>query len=409
MPPLLFLLLLFSALLGHAVLWVGLVNRIHGIGIRRWLVDGITLLSGLALVGVPVLIAGRVLLQGALLPDLFGLAGLFGLEELADGVSQGWLVQRYGELCVLLFLATCCRRFFLWFHSERRGCLLSFSSKTRDLAQEHGETLAASGAARWLSRLPGNELLKPQLTQKELLTPGLPHALDGLRIAHLSDLHMSGRVAVEYFQEIVQWTNDQSPDLIALTGDLVEFNPQLQWIETTLAKLEAKHGVYFVRGNHDDKCDHARMRAMLRDAGHNDLAHTWVDRVIRGCRVRFVGNELPWFAPAGDPNGDGGHRDYTIALAHGPDQFHWGAQHGVGLLLAGHNHGGQIRVPLLGALVTPSIHGVRYNSGVFRQGQTVMHVSRGAGSLAPLRYNCPPEVAVLTLRATGQATPSDAS
>ena len=67
-------------------------------------------------------------------------------------------------------------------------------------------------------------------------------------------------------------------------------------------------------------------------------------------------------------------------------------------MLAGHNHGGQVRLPFVGAILAPSRHGVRYAAGAFRSGNTVMHVSRGTSCLTPLRYNCPPEIALLILR-----------
>ena len=67
-------------------------------------------------------------------------------------------------------------------------------------------------------------------------------------------------------------------------------------------------------------------------------------------------------------------------------------------MLAGHLHGGQVRLPLVGAITSPSMHGVRYAAGLFAAGNTVMHVSRGIGALTPLRYRCPPEIAMLVLR-----------
>jgi hypothetical protein len=117
----------------------------------------------------------------------------------------------------------------------------------------------------------------------------------------------------------------------------------------------------------------------------------------------LAGNELPWFplAPqmktvAGDEAQDAPLR---ILLAHTPDQYVWARRRGFDLMLAGHTHGGQIRLPLLGAWVCPSLHGVRYASGVFHQRPTVMHVSRGVSSLQPLRLGCPPEVTRLVLHA----------
>ena len=91
-------------------------------------------------------------------------------------------------------------------------------------------------------------------------------------------------------------------------------------------------------------------------------------------------------------------RPLRILLAHSPDQFRWAQANDIDLMLAGHLHGGQVKFPLLGAIASPSIYGVRYVAGVFRNSNTVMHVSRGVGSLTPLRIGCPPEVALLVLR-----------
>ena len=115
-----------------------------------------------------------------------------------------------------------------------------------------------------------------------------------------------------------------------------------------------------------------------------------------------AGNELPWYRPASDfsacSNAEAIGRSMRLLLAHSPDQFGWAHANDVDLMLAGHLHGGQVRLPVLGAITSPSAHGVRYVSGVFARGNTVMHVSRGVGSLTPVRFGCPPEIAVLVLR-----------
>jgi predicted MPP superfamily phosphohydrolase len=117
-------------------------------------------------------------------------------------------------------------------------------------------------------------------------------------------------------------------------------------------------------------------------------------------------NELPWFEPASNfdvvPRHDESGLPLRILLAHSPDEFKWAQANEVDLMLAGHLHGGQVRLPLLGAIVSPSRYGVRYALGVFTAGNTVMHVSRGTGSLTPLRYNCPPEISLLTLNSAPQ-------
>ena len=115
----------------------------------------------------------------------------------------------------------------------------------------------------------------------------------------------------------------------------------------------------------------------------------------------MAGNELPWFPPAADlsqappPAPDGPLR---IVLAHSPDQIAWAQSADVDLMLAGHTHGGQIRLPLLGPIFVPSRWGVHYASGLFHAAPTTMHVSRGVSAEFPVRVGCPPELAHLVLR-----------
>jgi predicted MPP superfamily phosphohydrolase len=132
-----------------------------------------------------------------------------------------------------------------------------------------------------------------------------------------------------------------------------------------------------------------------------DLGGHRIELQINGCCVLLAGNELPWFAPAADmkncPPREADANELRIALSHSPDQFAWARHWEFDLLLAGHTHGGQCRLPIVGPIVAPSRHGVHYASGTFFESPTVMHVSRGISGTTPLRYNCPPELAKLTL------------
>jgi predicted MPP superfamily phosphohydrolase len=169
--------------------------------------------------------------------------------------------------------------------------------------------------------------------------------------------------------------------------------------------LRARYGVYCVLGNHDRRATETQLKSALAAAGLIHVGGLWRRVMVGETSMIVAGNELPWYKPAPDlsecPNESPAGRPPRILLAHSPDQFRWAQAHGVDLLLAGHLHGGQVRLPLLGAITSPSIHGVRYAAGVFTTGDTVMHVCRGVSSLTPLRYFCPPEVAVLKLCASG--------
>lgn len=380
MLPLLYLSLAFA---GHVVLWVTIVNRIHGVGIARWIVDGITFLSAVALAAIPLWV-GWLALQSQSLAE-------WSPSNLKSPTDS------YVAAAAALAIWATAGRLLATLRDEAGGAHVSIVTKTVDLEAELGPNLVREGMPRLLSQLPGNQVLQMSVEEEELAIPGLPQELDGFRIAHLSDLHMSGRIKVEYFERLVELTHAAMPDAIALTGDLVEFPPQMEWVEPTLGRLTAPDGVYFVLGNHDLKIDHQRLRQELVQFGHVDLGGRTHDILWRETPVHLIGNEVPWFKPAGTPAANSA--QFSLGLTHSPDQFAWAKRHRLNLLLAGHNHGGQICFPLLGAIVTPSIYGTRYAAGVFKSGQTVMHVSRGAGSLAPLRFRCPPELSILTLRA----------
>jgi predicted MPP superfamily phosphohydrolase len=255
----------------------------------------------------------------------------------------------------------------------------------------------------FLVRLPGNQILDLDVVERGLDLRGLPAALDRFTVLHLSDMHFTGRVAKAYFEEVARICNDLAPDLVAITGDLIDTPACLDWIPDTLGRLRSRYGCFFVLGNHDVEVGAQALREHLEQAGLVDLGGRWVELAVGKERIVLAGNELPWLPPAADfgqappPSRSGG--PLRIALSHSPDQFPWAQRNEVDLLLAGHLHGGQIRIPLVGPIVSPSRHGVRHASGVFHSPPTIMHVSRGVSAEIPLRLNCRPEVAKLTLHA----------
>jgi predicted MPP superfamily phosphohydrolase len=255
----------------------------------------------------------------------------------------------------------------------------------------------------FLAHLPGNEVLDLDVVQRALEIERLTAPLDGLRIAHLSDLHYSGRIGKAYFREVVRLCNEFAPEIVAITGDLIDKNDCIDWIPETLGRLESRFGVYFVLGNHDLWIDYERLRRTLADCGLTDVGGRWLETRVRGEPVIFAGNELPWFSPSADlataPQQTALGRPLRVALCHSPDQLSWSRAGDVDLMLAGHTHGGQVRFPLIGAIVAPSWWGVKHACGTFHAPPTVMHVSRGISAKTPLRMNCPPELGCLVLHA----------
>jgi len=299
-----------------------------------------------------------------------------------------------------------------WSLPERRGGIISRRESAIDMQGTTAHDLLAEGLPRVLGKLPGNQVISPLLLETELAVPNLPPVFEGLTISHLSDLHMSGRIERRYFDRIVEQSNAMNPDIVAITGDIVERPQCLGWVAKSLAKLQARQARLFVLGNHDTKANPAEIRREMVAAGFRDVGGTtqvleFSAGPFAGQECLVAGNEMPWFSPVPDltsfPSREAAPNRLRLALLHTPDHFAWSQQQGFHVALAGHNHGGQIRFPLLGALVAPSKFGTRYDAGVFQHGGTAMNLSQGTSSLTPLRYLCPPELSLLTLRRAGEA------
>jgi predicted MPP superfamily phosphohydrolase len=255
--------------------------------------------------------------------------------------------------------------------------------------------------AQVLLRVPGNQVLQLAVRHKQLHLQRLPSDLDGLSIAHFSDLHITGRIGIDYFHEVVDRVESLRADLIAVTGDVIDEVGHIDWLEETLGRLTAPLGAYFVLGNHDQFSGQAALvRQALSEAGLTDLGGRWQRLDSAGGELILAGNELPWFqlSPQMDQLPPKRPSQLRVLLAHSPDQFAWARLRDFDLVLAGHTHGGQICFPLIGPIHCPSWHGVTYASGVFFEPPTVMHVSRGVSSELPIRLNCRPEVTKLVLR-----------
>ena len=245
-----------------------------------------------------------------------------------------------------------------------------------------------------LSRLPGNQILAPELAQLALPIDDLPAELDGLRILHLSDWHMQDTLPLAYFEAVVAAAERERFDLVALTGDLLDDMACLDWLDATFGRLSAPLGCWFILGNHDWNLDPAAIRERMASLGWFDLAGKTAVVEHEGFAFELAGDETPWL---GEPPPEPGDR-FRILLAHTPDRFPAAVRDGVPLVLAGHTHGGQVRIPGVGPVYAPSVHGVRYASGRYRKGKTTLVVSRGLAGEHPLRIRCRPEIAIVTLK-----------
>jgi predicted MPP superfamily phosphohydrolase len=240
---------------------------------------------------------------------------------------------------------------------------------------------------------------RPVLERVTLCLPGLPPALDGLRIGQISDIHLGLPFAARNLRWAIAKMQREQPDLIVLTGDQVMRHHAIPILTRLLRDLHAPLGVFAIPGNHDYWEGLRDVRAALGVCNIPLMVNENRRLSWNGADFWLVGLDDVWdgelnYAEAlrGVPQ-DG----FKVLLGHAPDIADEAATHGFALQLAGHVHGGHMRLPLLGPFVRPR-YGVRYLDGLYQVGKMQLYVSRGLGG-APLRLLCPPEAAILTLRA----------
>ncbi len=233
------------------------------------------------------------------------------------------------------------------------------------------------------------------LTREELAVSGWPQSLSGFKIGFISDLHRSGTVSHGMVASAVSILMNESPDLIVLGGDYVTNRDRrfVQPAADALAGLSAREGVYAVLGNHDDERD---TTSALTAKGFSVLRDARTQLTIRGETVDIAGLRY-WTNRVQDiTRVVRGASSTLILIAHTPKRLVEAAALSVPLMLSGHTHGGQIVLPGLGAVAAREFPVVW---GSARRDNTSVFVTRGVGTVyVPVRINCPPEVALLTIR-----------
>ncbi len=363
---------------GHAALVVWIINVSHGLGLRdRGMAAFAKMFMLSAIWAVSALLAWQVW----------------------QGPCSTWPrpVAAYALACTAttligLPLVTLARRL------RRLPGGISGRATVLDLAGEHGDrALIGEGGRSWLLRLPGNESLRLRKHEWDVVIPGLPLACDGLSLVHVSDLHLARCFRRRFFEVVADESAAWDADLVLFTGDLIDDHLALDWVVPVLARLRGKLGTFGILGNHDFDHHPDRVRVALADAGFTDLEGRWTQVDVAGSTWAIGGTSYPWGARLDLQTPP--EADFRLLLSHSPDQYPRAVRGGIDLMLAGHNHGGQVRFPVLGPVFMPSLYSRRFDRGFFRSGRTLMHVSQGVAGKHPVRYGCIPEISRLVLRA----------
>ncbi|TWT33287.1 metallophosphoesterase [Blastopirellula retiformator] len=383
-------LLILLALAGHLALWSRIHCYVHSLPWKQTVIDWFELAIVLTTGVVPLAYVAYFIFAPTLdwagseiwyqFPLLYFWACWTALV-IAFGL---WVQHRLDE-----------RHAAGYFQSKQIGAV--------DLVREVPIEELAIPKIQFAYRFPGNQILEYVVTEKELFLPRLPAALEGYTITHLSDLHLTGEFLPPFYQHVMERANALQSEMIVISGDIFDKDVCIGWSESTLGKLTAPDGVHFVLGNHDTRLAQVQpARDELKRLGLIDLGGRWIEKTIRDTPIVLAGDEAPWMSTVKDveqcPLEHNGDRLFRLLIAHTPDRLHFAADHDFDLVLAGHNHGGQIRLPVIGPMISPSRYGVRYASGIFYEQPTLVHVSRGLCGTFPLRIRCQPEITRLILR-----------
>ena len=271
----------------------------------------------------------------------------------------------------------------------------------RDFLKVSG--VVAAGGVLGLSSISvvKNEANHPVIDRVEIPIRGLHPALEGFTIVQIADIHLHPFTHLDLVEKAVQLANGLKPDLAVLAGDYIWRDVEsIFMLAPALAKLDARHGVYWIIGNHDIW----EGAEIVKEGFANSRIPLLLNQGVT------IASGKGQFYLAGLDDGWSGHSDLNLALdgkpkdapvimlLHEPDLADEYALDGrVALQLAGHSHAGQVRIPGHGAIILPYM-GRKYDMGLYKIEDMWLYTNRGLGTISiPYRYNCPPEVTQIVL------------
>ncbi len=235
----------------------------------------------------------------------------------------------------------------------------------------------------------------------EIPVKNLPPSLEGFTIVQLTDMHLRPYTQLEHIERAVEKTNALKPDLVVLTGDYVWHDEEdILDLVPALAKLNARHGIFAVMGNHDIKTDPILIEETFRKHGIPVLRNQGLDIQQGNGVMHLAGIDDGWLGQPDIQTTLAGLRGDkpVLLLAHEPDMLDWYADDTrISLQLSGHTHGGQVQLKPGKPFIRPHL-GRKYVQGLYRVNESWVYTSRGIGSTGlPIRRNCAPEITHVTL------------
>lgn len=250
---------------------------------------------------------------------------------------------------------------------------------------------------------------QPQIVRREIALRRWPVRLEGFTIAVLSDFHYDPHFSVHPLRSAIGMVNGLHPELIVLAGDFVSVPlfgnaaaaaSAAEPCAQLLRQMKAPHGLWAVMGNHDCFTDSDRVTSALRTQGIQVLSNQSVAIERDGGRFWLGGVDdvLCGGADLSATLHDVPSDEASVLLAHEPDYADYVARFPIDLQISGHSHGGQVRMPFMGPVFLPAM-AKKYIWGLYKIGGLTLYTNPGLGTVnVPVRWNCPPEITLLTLR-----------
>ncbi|MBE6030044.1 MAG: metallophosphoesterase [Clostridiales bacterium] len=246
-------------------------------------------------------------------------------------------------------------------------------------------------------------LIEPYMlenTEVEISSEGLvPY--DDFKVVLFGDTHLGFDYDLEHFDEVVDMINGENPDIIIFTGDLIDdlniYEGDVSEVSEALSELSAPSGKYAVHGNHDYVRAGNDLYTEIMEAGGFDVLINETLYLpeyninLFGVTDCLIGDGDVSFLNAAGPY------TFNLVLCHEPDIFDWMDDYNVSLMLSGHSHGGQVRIPFYTDKYLPK-YGMKYVNGLYEAGENTLYVTKGIGTTKlPLRFMAKPEIVTITL------------